>query len=130
MTTLYKCDKYKDKGFILTRDTAKECECAEQRKYEAMLERSGISKDFLKIRFREFDTKDRHETVIRAKSSAIDYFKNFIDIKKTDKNSITFLSKNIAGKKTDIGTGKTHLSIAIANNIMKKYKIGTCIYAL
>lgn len=89
-----------------------------------MLSRSGISEEFLKIGFKEFDTNRKHETVVKAKDIAIDYFKTFTEIKSDQENSIVFLSKNTGTKKTGIGTGKTHLSIAIANNIMKVYGIG------
>ncbi len=89
-----------------------------------MLLASGISKDFLNIGFKEFKTKGMHKSVIKAKESAISYYQNFNEIKNTRKNSITFLSKNINGAKTGIGAGKTHLSIALANNIMKKHNIG------
>ncbi len=89
-----------------------------------MLLSSGISKDFLKIGFREFDTKGIHETVIKAKEAAILYYQNFNEIRNARKNSITFLSKNINGIKTGVGAGKTHLSIALANNIMKKHNVG------
>jgi len=43
---------------------------------------------------------------------AIDYCQNFETIKDTEHNSIAFLGQ--------VGSGKTHLSIAIANELMKQ----------
>ncbi len=102
----------------------KPCKCRELRAYERMLKESCIGEDFLEIGFKEFETKGKHETVIKAKESATLYVRNFMQIKQKRKNSITFLSKNVGDKRTGIGAGKTHLSIAIANNIMKMYNIG------
>lgn len=89
-----------------------------------MLDRSGMSSNFLEVGFVEFKTEGKHQSVIDAKRKAIAYFRAFEDIKNTKQNSIAFLSKNTGNKKTGIGVGKTHLSIAIANNIMKKYGVG------
>lgn len=90
-----------------------------------MIKNSGIVGSFLEIGFKEFDVENRHETIKNAKVKAMNYYKAFKDIRGDRHNSIAFLSKNIGGKKTGIGTGKTHLSIAIANNIMRKYGIAT-----
>ncbi|MGF7059253.1 DNA replication protein DnaC [Brassicibacter mesophilus] len=128
--TSYECELCKDTEWIDMYDedgritSSKPCKCREIKTYKRMLQESGISSDFLEIGFKEFETEGRHETVVKAKESAITYVKHFMDLKDLRKNSITFLSKNIAGKKTGIGAGKTHLSIAIANNIMKKYRVG------
>ncbi|WP_353096190.1 ATP-binding protein [Tissierella praeacuta] len=133
--TSYDCEICKDTEWIDIKDelglitSTKPCKCVEIKRYKRILEKSGISKDFLKIGFKEFETEGKHETVIKAKEAAISYFKNFQDIKNTRKNSITFLSKNYKLKdlgliKTGVGAGKTHLSIALANNIMNKHRIG------
>lgn len=84
-----------------------------------MIKSSGITGNFLDIGFKEFGIEGRHESIKNAKVKAIKYYKAFKDIRGSRRNSISFLSKNTKGKKTGIGTGKTHLSIAIANNIMK-----------
>ncbi len=94
------------------------------RRYGDMLEKSGISKGFLDIGFKEFETENKHETIVQAKDTAIAYVKEFENIRNSSRNSIMFLSQNIGSKKTGIGTGKTHLSIAIANNIMRRYNVG------
>lgn len=128
--TYFDCELCKDTEWIDIKDelglinSSKPCKCREIKQYKKILESSGIGISFQKIGFGEFETEGKHETVIKAKESAISYFKNFAEIKNTRKNSITFLSKNIGKEKTGIGAGKTHLSIALANNIMNKYRIG------
>lgn len=108
----YNCEKCKDTGIIYDAktNTARICECQEKLRYQKMLQTSGISEQFLRIGFKEFETKTEFQKVAKAK--AIDYVKNFEQIEKERSNSIAFLG--------NCGTGKTHLSIAIANNLMAK----------
>lgn len=109
---LYSCDKCQDKGYIYNPATnsARLCECEEKRKYQRMLEKSGISEQFQKIGFKEFETETEIQKI--AKNKAIDYVKKFSKLEKEKNNSIAFLG--------NCGSGKTHLSIAIANNLMAK----------
>lgn len=108
----YNCKKCKDTGVIYNAETntAKICECQEKVRYQRMLESSGISEQFLKIGFKEFETKTDFQRI--AKTEAINYVKGFELIEKERNNSIAFLG--------NCGAGKTHLSIAIANNLMAK----------
>lgn len=128
--TYFDCELCKDTEWIDIKDefglisSTKPCKCREIKQYKKILESSGIGISFQKIGFGEFETEGKHETVVKAKESAISYYKNFNEIKNTRKNSITFLSKNVGKIKTGIGAGKTHLSIALANNIMNKYRVG------
>lgn len=110
--TSYECDKCKDTGIIYNKKTnsARICECEERKRYQKILEKSGISKNFQKIGFKEFETKTEWQKI--AKTMAIEYLKNFKDIENKRQNSIAFLG--------NCGAGKTHLSIAIANNLMAK----------
>lgn len=124
--TSFDCEICKDEEWIydIENNSATPCVCRETKRYKEMLKSSGISNNFLSIGFKEFETEGMHETVVKAKESAILYYQNFKEIKNTRRNSITFLSKKIGNQKTGIGAGKTHLSIALANNIMKKHKTG------
>lgn len=108
----YNCIKCKDTGVIYNpkTNTAQICECQEKVRYQKMLESSGISEQFLKIGFKEFETKTNFQKI--AKAEAINYVKRFEQIEKERNNSIAFLG--------NCGAGKTHLSIAIANNLMAK----------
>lgn len=56
--------------------------------------------------------KPRNQISANAKAMAIDYVKKFDSIKNSRNNSIAFLGQ--------VGAGKTHLSIAIANELMKR----------
>lgn len=109
---LYECDKCKDTEIIfdIKTQTARQCECAEKKRYKRILEHSGIAKQFQKIGFKEFQTNTEFQK--EAKKIAIDYVKNFNDIETARNNSIGFLG--------NCGSGKTHLSVAIANNLMAK----------
>lgn len=108
----FSCNKCKDTGFIYNPETNSGivCECEEKKKYQRILEHSGIAENFRKIGFKEFETTTDFQKI--AKGTAIDYVKNFEEFEKMKNNSIAFLGNS--------GTGKTHLSIAIANNLMAK----------
>lgn len=108
----YECNLCKDSEWILDPDTntAKACKCREVRVYRRILEGSGISEAFLKKTFNNF--KPTHKDTANAMRMAMDYVERFDEIKGTEKNSIAFLGQ--------VGSGKTHLSIAIANELMKQ----------
>lgn len=108
----YKCEKCKDLGYIYNPETnsAKNCECVEKQIYERILQNCGISEQFRKTGFKEFETITDFQK--SAKTMAIDYTKKFFEIENERNNSIAFLG--------NCGSGKTHLSIAIANNLMFK----------
>lgn len=93
-------------------NTAKPCKCREAKLYQRILENSGITEAFRKKTFNNFDIKNRPSIVAQAKKMAIEYVKHFESIKHERNNSIAFLGQ--------VGAGKTHLSIAIANELMKK----------
>ena len=96
--------------FILVDDTAIACECRELRLSESILKSSGINEEFRKKTFNNFDYSiDLQITEAFAKAKG--YYYNFEKIKDTRKNSIMFMGQ--------VGSGKTHLSIAIANNLME-----------
>jgi DNA replication protein DnaC len=110
----YECDICNDREWILTEgNVAAPCKCQEIKKYNRILKRSGVSEAFQKKGFNNFNSENRPITVINAKDMAISYVKRFKYIKDDRSNSIAFLGQ--------AGSGKTHLSIAIANNLMAKY---------
>ena len=92
-------------------NTAKACKCREAKQYQRILEASGISEAFQKKTFSNFVTKN--EQIKAAKAMAIDYCRNFDVIRDTENNSIAFLGQ--------VGAGKTHLCIAVANYLMEKH---------
>lgn len=108
----YDCDICKDGEWILDpiANSAKPCTCRESRTYRKILESSGITEAFLERNFNNFIVQSTESKT--AKGAAIDYTKRFDEIRKTKGNSIALLGQ--------VGSGKTHLSIAIANELMKR----------
>ncbi|MFZ5352764.1 MAG: ATP-binding protein [Bacillota bacterium] len=96
-------------GYIFdsTRMYAKECSCNKVKQYKQIFEKSGISE---KIGFKEFNASDPQ--IATAKESAINYVRSFESISATKRNSIALLGQS--------GAGKTHLTLAIGNNLMSK----------
>ena len=114
------CPKCRGSGWILIKnndgtEVARACECREVEKAKRLLEKSGISDEFQNKTFGNFNDKGM-PLLIKAKKISIDYCKQFPDIRNTRKNSILFMGQ--------VGSGKTHLSMAICNNLMNIYKVG------
>ncbi|MBS6024994.1 MAG: ATP-binding protein [Paeniclostridium sordellii] len=105
----YRCEKCRDMTFVVEGDVAVPCECREIRIAEDILKQSGISEAFRKKTFDSFNYSYDIQT-IDAYSKASEYYSNFNNIGKNRKNSIMFLGQ--------VGSGKTHLSLAIANKLM------------
>ena len=120
MLGLTECEKCRGIGWVPFIDEEgveryKECECQEVVKAKMRLEASGISEEFQKKGFKNFD--DRGLAVLKkAKETATAYCRKFPEIMNTRHNSIIFMGQ--------VGSGKTHLSMAICNAIMQNYKIG------
>ena len=108
-TQSYNCDKCRDLTFILDGDVAVSCDCRSLRQTESILKLSGISEEFRKKTFDSFNYAYDIQT-IDAYSKASGYYSSFLDIRSSRKNSIMFLGQ--------VGSGKTHLSLAIANKLM------------
>ena len=106
----YKCTKCKDITYILTDDGALPCSCKDLREAERILARSGISKEFANKTFDNFDYA-RNMQVLNSYNMARQYVKDFESIKDNRKNSVIFMGS--------VGGGKSHLSFAIANALMK-----------
>ncbi|MVO75613.1 DNA replication protein [Paeniclostridium sordellii] len=108
-TQSYNCDKCRDLTFILDGDVAVSCDCRSLRQTESILKLSGISEEFRKKTFDSFNYAYDIQT-IDAYSKAIGYYSSFLNSRSSRKNSIMFLGQ--------VGSGKTHLSLAIANKLM------------
>lgn len=109
-STMYKCSKCKDSEILYNPETnsARECECVIPKRYQRMLERSGISEAFQQKTFDNFETKGK-PIINNAKEIAMKYVKNFSTL--TDRNSLLMMGAP--------GSGKTHLCIAVANQLIK-----------
>ena len=98
--------------FIIQDDgAAKECECRSLRIAEEKLKASGVSEEFRKKTFDNFNYEKSIE-VMEAFMKAKSYSKNFDEIRVTRKNSVMFVGQ--------VGSGKTHLAIAISNILLGK----------
>lgn len=113
---IYECSKCRDMGWIEVEDEQgciyiKHCECWALKECRRLLEKSGISEEFQKKGFKNFDTRNNPQ-LINAKNKAIAYLKTFGQYEKTRYNSIMFCGQ--------VGAGKTHLGIAICSNLMSQ----------
>ncbi|GFN37223.1 ATP-binding protein [Tepidimicrobium xylanilyticum] len=110
--THYECEICKDEEWLfdIENNTARPCKCREVKLYKRIIESSGITEAFLQRNFNNF--KPTNKITADAKAMAMDYVKKFDSIKNLRNNSIAFLGQ--------VGAGKTHLSIAIANEFMKR----------
>ena len=97
--------------FIIDDGVAIPCECRALRVAEDILNKSGIGKEFRNKIFNNFDFS-RSMATMQGYKSALEYESEFLDIEDTRCNSIMFLGQ--------VGSGKTHLSMAIANELMDR----------
>lgn len=108
------CPKCKGTGWMPVHpgdwSLVRECDCVRIKKMKNIIERSGVSKAFQNLNFNSY--KPITQTQEKMKQTAISYIMNFEKMGKTRHNSIAFLGQ--------CGSGKTHLSIAIANTLMNK----------
>ena len=107
----YKCTKCRDMTFILVENEALPCECRALREAEDILKKSGIGREFRNKRFDNFDFS-RSMATMEGYKKAMDYENEFLDIENNRCNSVMFLGQ--------VGSGKTHLSMAICNELMDR----------
>ena len=107
----YKCNKCRDLRFIIKDNEATACTCKALREAEEILLSSGISEEFRKKNFDNFNYS-YDMNVCNAFAKAKSYVNNFNYESPSSNKSIIFVGQ--------VGSGKTHLSMAIANSLMKK----------
>lgn len=112
----YKCEKCHDTGWIYWTDEkgysfGKECECQKVEKARRIFENSGILNGQRDITFKAFQTFD-NPVLVNAKEKAVRYFQNFEALEKEKYNSILLCGQ--------VGAGKTHLGIALSNNLITR----------
>ncbi|MFY0545487.1 ATP-binding protein [Brevibacillus sp. H7] len=113
----YSCLKCQDKeGYITHDDNGYErwtfCECHQQKRVDRLFKSSQITGNFQKLGFRTFKREERPAIIQSAYNCAYTYYKDFDIIKEKRQNSIALLGEP--------GAGKTHLLMAIANNLLKR----------
>lgn len=119
-TTLFNCKACKDTGWILDENGyANRCECVALNISKNIVELAGINKEDEAKTFKNFH-KSKFDNINFAKENAIEYVKKFKEIEKNRFNSICLVGLMKNGEKKGVGTGKTHLGIAITNNLLHK----------
>ena len=113
--TSYRCNICCDTGWILTpqenrQPLAISCECRKIEKLKSDWKYSGINVEQSKLTFTNFEIWN--ESSQRTKETAIAYYQDFYEIKGRRKNSILLCGQ--------VGSGKSHCSIAIALNLLKQ----------
>lgn len=111
----FKCDKCRDTGWILIpqdnrQPLAVSCECRSIEKLKNEWKYSGINVEMTKHTFANFNVWN--EGSQRAKDTAAAYCTDFHKIRNSRRNSILFCGQ--------VGSGKTHLSVAIGLNLLKQ----------
>lgn len=109
----YTCEKCMDTGYVLERqdgyDISVKCECYEKRMYLRRLKRSGISQEMQKRGFKDFECRGM-AVLEQAKMKAIGYYQSFLNTENSRHNSIILCGQS--------GAGKTHLGMAVCNNLL------------
>jgi DNA replication protein DnaC len=86
------------------------CECYEVEIANNRLAKSGVSESFRQKRINNFETKNKSESIKKARNVAVDYIESFEGIRNTRRNSILLTGQP--------GSGKTHLCMAITNKLL------------
>lgn len=104
----YKCEICKDRKVIVTEtngyQSMRDCECAIQERIKQRIEKSGLGKAFEE---RTFESYKPHN---QSTKEALEACKKYVDESKTE-NLLLF---------GNVGTGKSHLAIAVAGELLKK----------
>lgn len=109
------CSKCGDYGYIFQisedgYESARECECRKKKRIEAHYRRCGISDAFQGCTLTNYEAWNDQSR--NAKIVASEYTAVFEEIRETRHNSLALLGA--------VGAGKTHLGIAVLNNLMQR----------
>ncbi|MDO7788804.1 ATP-binding protein [Desulforamulus aquiferis] len=109
----YKCDKCQDRGIVFISDNLVEtCPCQQQRKLERLIKSSQITPAFRAKSFTNFKFEGKPQIIWAMYQCAKDYADSFNELQHLENNWLVFLGEP--------GCGKTHLSMAVANNLLAK----------
>lgn len=119
MSKKYECEECQDTGYKIIQqdgyDIAVKCKCYEMRMTRRRMKHSGISEELQKKGFRDFDCQGI-AILEEAKKKAQMYYQDFFGREKERNNSIIFCGQ--------VGSGKTHLGMAICNNLLNVCNVG------
>jgi DNA replication protein DnaC len=109
----YQCPDCQDRGIILNDDnTARICHCQEQKRLERLFKSSQITPAFRGKTFDNFITVGRPPAVRAMYDCAKDYADRFHELRDQENNWLVLLGEP--------GSGKTHLSMAVANRLLSQ----------
>lgn len=116
--SLINCEICNDTGFTVYKDEKgydmyKPCKCMQMAKVQRIWEQSGISVNDIDKTFKNFEAWN--QDIKDMKDKVTSYLIQFDKIKNDRNNSILLSGKS--------GCGKTHLSLALANNLLKKKEV-------
>jgi DNA replication protein DnaC len=113
--TVYDCERCRDEEGYLIRSEGREawkiCECAAVKRIKKLVKTSQITEQFQKLTFETFITDEKPAPVIQVKNAAMQYVKQFAEIEGERCNSFAVVGQ--------VGSGKTHLTCSIANELLK-----------
>lgn len=113
----FKCPKCKDTYWIVGGNNFTRCECFELEEAEKLFGNSGIKDE--NYTFSNFE--EWNEIAKEMKTAATNYYKNFTSIKDSRQNSIGFFGQ--------VGSGKSHLTIALGLNILRQKKLSVVYFS-
>lgn len=102
----YKCNICNDLEFIINGNEAIPCKCRALREHERRMNKSGIGDEFKSRTFGNYATETSNQAIL--KDSCMEYVKS----KGWTTGGVCILG--------NVGSGKTHLAMAIANNLLAK----------
>jgi DNA replication protein DnaC len=109
------CPECNYKGYVMIDNrTARMCECRDRARIEKLFESSRITPAFRKKTFDNFKTEGRSKAVQLMYKSADEYCQNFESVRKQENNWLVLIGEP--------GAGKSHLSLAVANELLKQNK--------
>ena len=113
--TVYECEICKDDGVVPVIDDKgyeryTKCKCQIIKRYQQLFERSGISQAFANSSFDNFEKWNGAASM--AYEIAFKYSENFNNIAESKSHSLALLGS--------VGAGKTHLGVAVLNQLMKR----------
>lgn len=116
--TLYNCPICRDTGWILKpqkngMDIAVSCECRNKEILHRQWKASGINLENRNRTFTNFEEWNEHSKL--AKEVAIAYVKDFSNIRLHRNNSLLLCGQ--------VGSGKTHLALATALNLIDRHNL-------